>query len=1285
MWVATFDQLVDPNEVIMAIDVVAGGDDVAVRVATPNEIDADDVARNAVQGALDGRTVAFRAVDDLPVDTPIDITVGPGVPSAEGPRVGTDAVTYSGATFGALEVRRSWCGYDERCQPGAPFVIEFSNQLDPDEFDAEQVSVEPSIPGLRIDVYGSTIQLQGVTDGQTTYTVTLAGELTDVFGQRLGDDVDVTFDVGSADPALRGLSSEFITTDPGAEQPTVSISTINHDAVRVRAWLVVPPEYPEFRDYLEQLWSDDAAPVPEWPEALDTEVEIDAPVDRWVETAIDLTEAFNSSSGQIVVRIDPLLDLSRDDETYWNNQPTVAWVQTTRLGIDAIRDSEHLLIVTTDLNTGEPIGNVPVELIGDGRVATTHEEGTVEIDLSDEPITGLYGNAGDRQAFLPADDWNGWRVETTSADGRWYVFDDRGIYRPGETAHITGWVRRFDWTEGAQLELYDDTATVGWQAYDPQGADLGSGRLELSPLGRFTLDLELPAGTNLGTTYVEFTMADESGSSSTSHALQVQEFRRPEFEVTTRSETPAPHYAADPAIVAVDAEYFAGGPLADAEVDWLVSTADTNFSPPGWRDFSFGVWQPWWWYGEDVGGYESAADLAYPVDCWDCGPYGDVTYEDFSGRTDATGSHYLQLDFDGDDVDLPSTVTAEATVFDVNRQAWASRTDLLVHPAQYYVGLRTDRNFVREGTPIRIDAVVTDVDGAAFAGRPVEMTAGRVEGNYSGGTWVEELVDVQTCTFDSTTSTDDESMRCEFVPEVGGTYRITATVTDSRGDRSRSELTQWVSGGAGRPVRNVALEAVTIVPDGDEYAAGDTAELLVQAPFAPAWGTVTIAHHDIVSVESFEAEDGSAVLEIPITGEYVPNLTVQIDMTGSAPRTDDDGVPRDDLPTRPAYATGTIDLPVPPTERTLSVDVTPADDAVEPGADTSVTVTVTDADGAPVEASEVAVVIVDEAVLSLTGYELDDPIDVFYRNVWSTLRSRYLRSSIRLASTVQLDGENPATSVVEEGEASAEEPADEMASDDAALGDFDSAGGDGAARSSQTAIDVRTDFDAVAVYAPSEVTGIDGTVTVDVPLPDNLTRYRVMAVAVDGVDQFGSGESSIAARLPLMARTSPPRFLNFGDQFELPVVVQNQTDEPLEVDVVVETANLSLSGPSGKRVTVPANDRVEVRFPAETVEAGTARARVVAVSGTYSDANEISMPVYTPATSEAFAVYGTIDEGAIAQPLLPPENVIPQFGGLEIDTSSTAVSSLTDAVLYLQEYEYQSSDGYASRIMAVAA
>ena len=223
------------------------------------------------------------------------------------------------------------------------------------------------------------------------------------------------------------------------------------------------------------------------------------------------------------------------------------------------------------------------------------------------------------------------------------------------------------------------------------------------------------------------------------------------------------------------------------------------------------------------------------------------------------------------------------------------------------------------------------------------------------------------------------------------------------------------------------------------------------------------------------------------------------------------------------------------------------------------------------------------------------------------------------------------------------------------------------------------------MYAPDETTGADGTVTVAFTLPDSLTRYRVMAVAIDGADQFGKGESTITARLPLQMRPSAPRFLNFGDRFELPVVVQNQTDRPIDVDVAVQTANLGLTGPTGRRVTVPANDRVEVRFPATTAEVGTARFRVAATSGVYADAAEVELPVYTPATAEAFATYGVVDDGAVAQPTLAPTGVFPQFGGLEIDTSATALQALTDAVLYLYEYRYDSSDGYASRIMAVAA
>ena len=209
--------------------------------------------------------------------------------------------------------------------------------------------------------------------------------------------------------------------------------------------------------------------------------------------------------------------------------------------------------------------------------------------------------------------------------------------------------------------------------------------------------------------------------------------------------------------------------------------------------------------------------------------------------------------------------------------------------------------------------------------------------------------------------------------------------------------------------------------------------------------------------------------------------------------------------------------------------------------------------------------------------------------------------------------------------------------------------------------------------------------TVEVSLPDTVTRYRVMAVAVDGTDRFGHGESSISARLPLTVRASAPRFLNDGDRFELPVIIQNQTDDDLDVDVAVETSNLELLGAAGQRVTVPANDRIEVRFPSGTESAGVARLRVVAVTDQFSDAAVFSLPVFTPSTSEAFATYGVIDDGAISQPLTAPESVIPEYGGLEIGTSSTALQSLTDAVLYLHDYRYESSDGHASRILAISA
>jgi len=110
-----------------------------------------------------------------------------------------------------------------------------------------------------------------------------------------------------------------------------------------------------------------------------------------------------------------------------------------------------------------------------------------------------------------------------------------------------------------------------------------------------------------------------------------------------------------------------------------------------------------------------------------------------------------------------------------------------------------------------------------------------------------------------------------------------------------------------------------------------------------------------------------------------------------------------------------------------------------------------------------------------------------------------------------------------------------------------------------------------------------------------------------------------------------------------------------------------------------------VRFPVAAVKPGTARFQIAAAADGAADAAEVSLPVYTPATTEAFATYGVIDDGAVAQPVKAPADAVRDFGGLEVQTSSTQLQELTDAFIYLYDYPFDCSEQTASRVISVAA
>jgi uncharacterized protein YfaS (alpha-2-macroglobulin family) len=1252
---AAFDQHVLPAALVASLRVRAGGTELAAREASAAEVEADETVARLARAAEPGRWIAFRAERELPPDAAVTVVVAAGAPSAEGPRRAPEAQEWHFRTYGPFRVRSHECGWRGRCTPFDAWRIQLTNPVEAKRLRKDLVRVEPDLPGLKVEAWGDTLVIRGLPRGRTTYRVSLSSGISDLFGQPLEPGPALAFAVGAAPAALFAPGGDFVVLDPAGGR-SFAVHSINHESLHVEAYAVSPEHWAAWQAYRQRGFRDERAASPPGRRVIDTTLRVAGEPDVLAETRIDLTPALEGGLGQVILVVrpaDPSKERPRD--------AIRVWVQATRIGLDAFADQDSLVAWASDLADGRPLAEVELRL-GEAR-ARSDASGLARLPLAEAPAPLLVARRGKDVAVLPSQtgwwaEGAGWRKTAPADSLRFCVFDDRKMYRPREAVRVKGWVRRIGAGPRGDVEaLPAEVNRLSWTLRDSQGNETAKGEAGVSGLGGFDLALELPSTMNLGTAVLQLEAVGSTlAGRQHAHTFEVQEFRRPEFEVKAAAGE-GPFFVGDAATVAVRAAYYAGGALPGAEVSWRVTAFPGSFRPPNRDDFAFGAFVPWW---------EQRFRPEQPE-----------RVETLTARTDGSGVHRLRIDFDRGLPPRPRVVRAEATVMDLNRQAWTAGADLLVHPSERYVGLRAGRAFVQKGEPIELDVIATDLQGRAIAGRPVRLRAERLDWEQVEGEWKEVSKDLQERTLDS----GAEPVRARFEAKEGGTWRVVARVADERGRENETEMRVWVAGGRVPPRRDLEEEKVTLVPDRKEYHAGDVAKVLVLAPFAPAEGVLTLRRSGLLREERFTMEGGSHTLAIPVEEGFTPDVHVQVDLVGRASREETGAKTGGSLPGRPAFASGTIDLAVPPLSRTLALAVSPRERAIDPGGETVLDVTLHDAGGRPVANGEAAVVVVDEAVLALTGYRLPDPLEVFYARRSADVSDNRLRSHVLLARPEELASPTQVADAVRAGEMRMAVPEPAMA----APRQLARGGGTPAEGKASEPIRARTDFSALALFAASVPTDAEGRARVPVKLPDSLTRYRVMAVAVEGARRFGSAESTLVARLPLMVRPSAPRFLNFGDRFELPVVVQNQTDGEMTVDVAVRARNASLTAGAGRRLVVAANDRAEVRFPMAAVRAGAARIQVGAASASAADAAEVELPVWTPATTEAFATYGQIDEGAVVQPVKAPPGVVPDFGGLEVTTSSTALQALTDAVLYLVAYPFECAEQLSSRVLAVAA
>ncbi|CAF3804548.1 unnamed protein product [Rotaria sp. Silwood1] len=1354
-----FNQKIDTSEILKHVRVVSSSgneiqnqeleilDEATAKSEFESNIEADEGNHE--------KYIAFTFKNDLSKATEYTVQLPIGCPSAEGPLKTTSEWSTSFSTYEPLKII-DWCpsekhSWQQSAAPGQSWSVTFNNSLDHSTVNKSLFKIEPEVNGLGIEhmeYNDRQVTIHNDSKPNTVYTLVIEAEsLKDIHGQTLEHDFSakpIQFKVHDPPPLMGDISGAtgMVTMDPGVlDEPFYPFMVYNFSELTVRINRVKPEHYdqmlPCFNSYAytmeDQPWYNKLPGEELLNEVMQTNCERDEPKEIRISLKQYLNQ--NSGTGQLILLIEPTKKAWSECQNHdWQyRQVKSAWIQCTRLAVDlfvSTGNNDALTAWVTELMTGAPVPQATV--IVPNKKGETNQQGLCTIEKyvtgNDQTNKILVVEKGDDLCMSV----NIHAYPSYMDVYVWHAFNDRGLYKPKEDVHIKGYVRLLEVKGEARLPTYVQ-GTIDYTVHDPRGEQLLQSKVKLNTYGAFDIQFTLPDNVNLGNAYVAFILPDSVNSYT--HQFKIQEFRRPEYEVSSTIQSATTYYCHPTtdqhAIVTCQGKLFSGGYLNDANVRWTVRAETTKFKPANRSEYTFGRAEPmFFWFR-----HNDENKISYPA-------------KHIQGTTNDKGMHEIKISYHGiEEEPRPTVVSALAAITDINHQTQETQTQFIVHPCTYYVGFQMSTYFGKKDKPVPTKVIVTDVDGNLIDNIVVEckiVGSGKERKEDENGlTIYENVKDEQVITAVSSSkdainieftpklvgsgkerkedengltiyenvkdeqvitavSSSKDAINIEFTPKLGGEYNISFTIKDEQGRSAMSFYDGlYVCGGFGKEMEQqkvdyVPMEEVKIVPNATNYQPNDACELLILAPFSPANGLLVFDCDGQVSQPiPFQIESGqsSTTVEFKISKDWVPSFTVHAELVGTAPRQTE----VTDSQNRPAIATGSqlIEISRDVYKLDVLVNTKETNKVFTPSSIIHIDVDVTQyVDKAPLDKVEVCLVVVDEAILSLTDHKLANPLDLFYPNRLASIQQFHDRDRCLVFSKQDIEKfkkdmqQSYNSSSIMADTCCFRTASRKLRMEACGIGGFEGSG-------PQEKIAVRSNFNPLACWMPSLITDPSGHVSCEIKLPDNLTRYRVWALAAND-KQYGLGEMSLTVQLPVMVRPSPPRFLNYGDTAHFSVILQNQTDSSLQLHAGLRASNAKLLASqenqqmAGYSVALQPNKRVALTFPLSTVRSGTARFQFMTstvkseTSPSFGDAIEFSVPVFTPATSEAFATYGDVsDEEVVLQPIKAPENVIPQFGELSVSTSSTALASLTDAIIALYTYPYECSEQLSSRLLGV--
>ena len=1020
-----------------------------------------------------------------------------------------------------------------------------------------------------------------------------------------------------------------------------------------------------------------------------------------------------------------------------NRVGCIVWLTDTAIVPKQGIDEQQYYV--TDAVSGAPVGKATLDFFG-YKVEPLQKAGRRQMNVKTRRFAEFTDGSG--QFFGKPDQFGKdmqWLVTATTPDGRFAHFGfspvwfagknqqewkqrkiitvtDRPVYRPGQTVHWKAWARLVRYDEPEDRSQYGG-AKFTVALVNPRGETVFEKEMSADAFGGMGDSFALDAAAVLGVYRLQYRHPDgfeQDGS------FRVEEYRKPEFEV--KVDAPAePVALGDKVEATVSAAYFFGAPVTEATVKYKVlrSAHDSRWYPVRPWDWFYG--SGYWWFGYDYDWYPGFRSWGCQPPHWWWWPQQQDPPEvvmESEGRIGPDGKLKVLIDtatakeLHGDE-DHRYEISIEVT--DASRRTILGNGQVLVARQPFSVAAWTDRGHYETGKPIEVGvrAFSLDQKGVKGTGRVALL---KLSYNEKGEPQEREVA------AENVTTSDDGSVSVRFSASEAGQYRVAAKVSDARGRTQEGGVFLVVRGG-GHDGRNYRFAALEIVPEKPEYAPGEEVKFLVNSEREDS--TVYLFIRPSAGIaprpQVLRLDGKSTELSFRIETGDMPNVFLEA-------FTVRDGV----------VHTAIREIAVPPAKRLLQMEVKPDVERYQPRGRAKLQVTLRDSDGRPFRGVSVLTVY-DKALEYISGGSNVPKIGEYF---WKWRRQHHSAADSSLGTSfpsLNLPPDQPgwqplgifggddavalggamiplggagvsrfsrsgggpvvvADAMAEFGTAA---PMAAAAMDAAPEAKFsaDSAAriykakpgepGSGAAGAGvgEAPVMIRSEFADSAYWTSQIETDADGNAVVEVPLPDNLTTWKVRSWAMAHGTRVGEAETEFVTGKDLLLRLQSPRFFTEKDEVTLSAIVHSYLATAREVTVSLELDGDALAPMPGAEaqqlVRIEPGREVRIDWRVRALREGMAVVRMKAVTEGASDAIEQSFPVHvhgllkTESWSAAIRPEGT--EARIA--FTVPEARRPDQSRLEVHYSPSLATAIVDALPYLVDYPYGCTEQTLNRFV----